>query len=387
MRRALAFVLVFVLLAALTGGLSYFQFVMKPAMIKAFISKAPHPPATVAVVEAKSELWPTQIHSIGTFTAVRSVNIASQVAGVISALHFVSGKYVAKGQPLINLDDSVEEADLQSNQAAFKNAELALVRQNKLLPGGSIAQSTLDQAQAARDQAASAVQKSQALIAQKALSAPFAGRLGLRTVSVGQYVSPGATLVTLQQLDPIFVDFPVPEQSFSLLKVGERVNVAVDAYPHQAFSGKLSAIDALVSADTRSIMVRAEIKNDKMQLRPGMFANVTVFAGKPRHLVTLPQTAIAYSLYGDSAYVVKPAPAPAGAAAAQAATPSNQTFKVEARTVRVGDTRKNQVAILSGLSPGDRVVSEGQIKLLPGALVKIDNKSALPSALKPLPKE
>lgn len=385
MRRAFAFIIVLLLLAGLTGGLSYFQFVVKPAMIKGFIAKAPRPLATVAVVVAKSESWASRIPSIGTFTAVQGVNVAPEVGGVISAIHFRSGQDVVKGQLLLNIDDAVEQADLQSNLANLKNTNLTLERQRKLVQGGSVARSQLDLAQATRDQAAAAVLKSRSLIAQKALAAPFSGRLGLKTVSLGQYVSPGATIVTLQQLDPIYVDFPVPEQSFSLLKVGESVHVGVDAYPARTFTGKVASIDALVSSDTRSVMVRAELPNKQKILRPGMFANVSVFAGAPLQVTTLPRTAVSYSLYGDSVFVVKPAPAAAGTA--QAESPSDQTFAVERRTVSTGDTRQDRVAVLRGVSPGDRVISEGQIKLQPGARVKINNSAALPAALTPLPKE
>lgn len=385
MRRAFAFLVVFLLLVGLTGGLGYFQFIVKPAMIKGFISKAPRPAPTVAVTLAKSESWAAELPSIGTFQAVQGINVAPQVGGVVSAIHFDSGQDVAMGQLLLNIDDSVEEADLRSNVAALTNADLTLQRQQKLLQGGSTAKAQRDQAQAARDQAAAAVEKSRALIAQKALRAPFAGRLGIRSVDVGQYLSPGATIVTLQELDPIFVDFPIPEQNFSLLKIGQAVDVAVDAYPGETFHGKIAAIDARVSADTRTVQVRAVLPNKKLRLLPGMFANVKVLAGAPRQVTTLPRTAITYTLSGDSVFVARAASSAPGAA--RAATPSRQTFVVERRSVRIGDTRNDRVAVLSGVVPGDRVVSEGQIKLQPGAIVKIDNNAALPPASKPLPKE
>ena len=386
MRRFLAFTLVFVGLAVLAGGLGYFQFVVKPEMIKGFISKAPPPVATVAVTEAKAEQWTARIPAIGTFRAVQGIDVAPQVGGVIRAFHFESGQDVEKGTLLVEMDDAVEQADLKSNLATLKNAEFALDRQRQLITGGSTARSTLDAAQAQRDSAAAAVDRTRALISQKALTAPFSGRVGLRKIDIGQYVSPGTSIVTLQQLDPIFVDFPIPEQSIADLAIGQAVDVVVDAWPDQVFNGKVASIDARVAPETRNVLVRAEVENKDKRLRPGMFANVGVLAGKAQSVVTLPRTGVTFSLYGDSAFVVKPAPAQPGAAQA-AAAPADQPLVVERRVVKVGDARGDRVAVLSGLEAGEKVVSEGQLKLMPGARVRVDNTLALPAALNPRPRQ
>ena len=386
MRRFLAFTLVFVGLAVLAGGLGYFQFVVKPEMIKGFISKAPPPVATVAVTEAKAEQWTARIPAIGTFRAVQGIDVAPQVGGVIRAFHFESGQDVEKGTLLVEMDDAVEQADLKSNLATLKNAEFALDRQRQLITGGSTARSTLDAAQAQRDSAAAAVDRTRALISQKALTAPFSGRVGLRKIDIGQYVSPGTSIVTLQQLDPIFVDFPIPEQSIADLAIGQAVDVVVDAWPDQVFNGKVASIDARVAPETRNVLVRAEVENKDKRLRPGMFANVGVLAGKAQSVVTLPRTGVTFSLYGDSAFVVKPAPAQPGAAQA-AAAPADQPLVVERRVVKVGDARGDRVAVLSGLEAGEKVVSEGQLKLMPGARVRVDNALALPAALNPRPRQ
>ncbi len=383
MRRFLIFSLVFVLLAGFAGGLGYFQFIVKPEIIKGFISKAPPPVAVVAVTEAKAEEWIERIPAVGTFRAVQGIELAPQVGGIIRAFHFDSGQEVAKGALLVELEDSVEQADLKSNLATLKNTDMALDRQRQLITGGSTSRSTLDSAEAARDQASAAVERSRALIAQKALSAPFAGRIGLRRADIGQYVSPGTGIASLQQLDPIFVDFPVPEQAVTELATGQTVEVTVDAWPDEMFQGKVVSLDARVSAETRNLVVRAEVKNASKRLRPGMFANVAVLAGKAQSLVTLPRTAIAYSLYGDGVYVVKPAPAQPGAA--QAA--DDHQMIVERRVVKVGAARGARVSILSGVEPGESVVSEGQLKLMAGARVKVDNTLALPASLNPLPRQ
>ena len=386
MRRFLILTFVFLLLAGLAGGLGYFQFFVKPEMIKGFIAKAPPPVATVAVTEAKKEEWVERIQAVGTFRAVQGIELAPQIGGVIRAFHFDSGQEVAKGTLLVELDDSVEQADLKSNLATLKNADMALDRQRQLITGGSTSRSTLDAAEAARDQASAAVERTRALIAQKALSAPFAGRIGLRRADIGQYVSPGTGIASLQQLDPIYVDFPVPEQTIAELATGQVVEVSVDAWPDQPFMGKVISLDARVSAETRNLVVRAEVRNADKRLKPGMFANVAVLVGKAQSLVTLPRTGVTYSLYGDSVYVVKAAPvAPGSAQAAPAAT--DQQMIVERRAVKLGDARGSRVAILGGLEPGEQVVSEGQSKLMAGARVRIDNSLALPASINPLPRQ
>jgi membrane fusion protein (multidrug efflux system) len=303
------------------------------------------------------------------------VDVAPQVGGVVREIKFESSQDVRQGLPLVQIDDSTEQADLKSNDAALKNADVSLQRQRQLITGGNTPQANLDAALATRDQAAAATERTRAIIAQKAIVAPFAGRLGIRRIDVGQYVSPGTSLVTLQQLDPIYVDFSLPEQNIADLKPGQTIETSVDAYPATTFAGKIKFVDARVSADTRNVLVRGEIANPQKKLLPGMFANVNVLAGAPKEVVTLPRTSITYSLYGDSVYVLSPAPPKAGEA--QAAASSNQLFAIERRFVRTGDTREDRVAINEGIKPGELVVSEGQIKLQPNARVRIDPNAGL----------
>jgi membrane fusion protein (multidrug efflux system) len=386
MKRGLFFVLVLLLLAGLAGGLGYFQFLVKPQMIRNIIASAPQPVTTVTVATARQDNWIPRLPAIGSFRAVAGIDIAPEVGGVVTAIHFESGQDVTKGDPLVNIDASVEQADLTANIATLKNNDLALQRQLDLAKTASTPKSNVDQAQATRDSAAAAVEKSRALIAQKTLVAAFSGRVGLRKIDVGQYVSPGTSIATLQQLDPIFVDFPTPEQSFASLRIGQAIEVVVDAYPGRTFSGKVSSIDARVDPNTRNILVRAQVPNKDRLLRPGMYANVDVLTGTAEQVVTLPNTAVTYSLYGDTIFVVKPAPAGPGAAEA-AGTPQDQPQIVERRVVRIGDTRGDRVAVTEGVAAGEKVVSEGQLKLQPNARVKIDNAGALPPSSTPLPKE
>src|SRR5208337_3619457 len=235
-RRPVVFLVTFALLVALTGGLAYFQFVIKPNLVKGFMSAAFAPkPTAVSVEAAKVEKWPPELTAIGTLRAFQGVAIAPQAAGVVTAIHFDSGDDVEAGALLINIDDSVEQADLANGRAQLTNADETLARQKMLVVKGNTPQSTVDTAIATRDSAAAGVERTQAIIAQKAIKAPFPGRLGLRNVDLGQYVAVGTSLVTLQQLDPIYADFPVPEEALSTLAAGQGVNMTVDAMPGRSF--------------------------------------------------------------------------------------------------------------------------------------------------------
>lgn len=378
-RRPVVFLLTLVLLAALTGGLAYFQFVIKPDMVKGFISAAFAPKPTAVTAEtAKVEDWPPELTAIGTLRAYQGVLIAPQAAGMVTAKHFESGEDVEAGALLINIDDSVEQADLANGLAQLKNAEATLVRQKTLVAQGNTPQSTVDAAIATRDSAAATVERTRAVIAQKAIRAPFAGRLGLRNVDLGQYVAVGTSLVTLQQLDPIFADFPVPEEALRSLAVGQAVKMTVDAIPGRSFAGKIEAIDARVSADSRNVTARAVFANPDRKLLPGMFANLTVTTGAPASLLTVPRTAIVYSLYGDNVFVVRAAPH-AREEGGVSDKGGASGLMVERRFVKVGPARGERIAVEEGLRAGERVVTAGQIKLQAYMPVTIDEAAALPT--------
>ena len=382
-RRPAVFLVTLLALAGLAGGLSYFQFVIKPNMVKGFLAAAFAPkPTAVSVETAGIEKWPPRMTAIGSLRAFQGIDVAPQVAGDIRAIHFKSGDDVAAGAPLIELDDSVEQADLKNGMAQFRNAELSLERQQTLAAGGNAAKAQVDSALAARDSASATVEHARAIIAQKAIAAPFAGRLGIAKVDIGQFVAVGTSLVTLQQLDPIFVDFQMPEEALSRVTIGQETTMTVDAFPDRNFAGKVTAIDARVNADTRNVLVRAQFPNADRKLLPGMFANVEVTTGAPADVLTLSRTAIVYSLYGDNVFVVKPAPPKAGEAQAATAEPA-QNLVVERRFVRLGDARGDRVAIVEGVTAGERVVTAGQIKLQNNSPVVIDAAGALPLPAQP----
>jgi membrane fusion protein (multidrug efflux system) len=369
------------------AALGYFQYYVKPALIKNAISGHPPPAISISTERARTEQWVGQVRSIGTLTAIRGVNVASQVAGLVMDILFESGNVVAEGASLVQLDDAVERADLESNQATLRQTQLDFDRQQELATRNVASESTLEAARAKRDTAAAGVERSKALIAQKNIKAPFAGRLGIRKVDPGQYVSPGTALVSIQALDPIRVDFTIPEQDIPLVKEGQTIELTVDAVPGTVFRGTVEVLDARLNADTRALMVRASLPNPNHKLLPGMFANVTVLTGPPKQVVTVPRTAVTYSLYGDSVFVVSEAegssdasePNPPAAGAAR-----GQPLVAERRPVQVGEVRDDRVAVLDGIAAGDTVVTSGQLKLQSGAHVQIDNSAALrPMAERP----
>jgi membrane fusion protein (multidrug efflux system) len=364
-----------IVVGAVLGGISYFNFMLKPQMIDEFMKKVVPPPATVTTEPAKSEDWVDRLHSIGTLIAIRGVDVAPEVPGIVSNYYFDSGQDVEKGAKLIQLNTSVEEADLLSNRAQLAEANADYARQSTLVKKGSVSQSVLDQTVAKRDSAAAAVQRVEAIIAQKNITAPFAGRLGLRRMEKGQYVSPGQSLVWLQALDPIWIDFPMPEGELGKFKVGSPIELSVDAYPGVTFKGEVEALDARVNQESRTLMVRGRLPNPDHKLLPGMFANAAVLEGEPKPFVTVPRTALTYGLYGDSVWVVKetpPKPAEAGTAAA-----AERSLVVERRFVRVGPVQGDRVAIVEGVKPGEEVVTSGQLKLHSDSPVKVDNSQAL----------
>ena len=385
-----------IIVALFLGGVWWFNLVFKPKMIADFVANMVPPAVTVTAEPAKLERWTDRLHAVGTLLAIEGVEVASEVDGIVSDYYFDSGGDVEKGQKLVQLDISVEEADLKSNKALLKEADLNLERQASLVKRQVTSQATLEAATAKRDSAQAAVERIEALIAQKTITAPFSGQLGLRRVEKGQYVSTGQALVWLQALDPIWVDFPVPEGEVDKFKVGSAIELFVDTYEGQLFEGVVEAFDARLNQDSRTLMVRGRLDNPDRKLLPGMFAEVAVLAGEPKELVTVPRTAVTYSLYGDSVWVVKEAePAPpretptasveTGAAiAADAPADMGPKLTAERRFVRVGQTQKDRVAIVEGLKAGEQVVTSGQLKLQPGSEVKIDNADALkPPAVMP----
>ncbi|MGE0008193.1 MAG: efflux RND transporter periplasmic adaptor subunit [Parvibaculaceae bacterium] len=370
MRRIIYFLLVIVLLGGLGGAIAWYAFDFKPKMIAGFIKAAPKPVETVSAEKARQDQWEPQIRAIGTLTAVNGIEIAPQVGGVVKELLFDSGDLVKKGQKLIQLDTATEEADLRNFRVQLANAEVELERREKVFKKGFASKSDLDAARTARDQLLANVQRVEALIAQKSIYAPWDGRLGLRDVAVGKYVAPGQNIVWMQSVDPIYADFTVTEADFGKIRIGQEIAAKVGTYPDEAFKGKVKTTDARVSESSRMVTVRGEIENPQGRLIPGMYADITVVAGAPAPVVTIPRTAVTYSLYGDSVFAV---------IEAKDADPDAKEpdLEIERRFVKLGQTRDGRVSVIDGVKPGDQVVTAGQNKIDQGSKVKIDNSIAL----------
>ena len=379
------FVIAAILVALFLGGVGYFNLVFKPKMIGEFMAKMKPPAVTVTAERAGTKEWIDRVQSIGTLIAIRGVDVSPEVAGIVKDYYFESGNDVEKGTKLVELDTSVEEADLVRNRAVLLEANADLKRQASLVKKEFVSQAVVDTTTSKRDTAAASVQRMEAVIAQKNITAPFAGRLGLRRVEKGQYVKAGDPLVWLQALDPIWIDFPVPEGDLGKLKIGAPIELGVNAYPDQVFKGVIEAFDARVAQDTRTLMVRGRLPNADHRLLPGMFANVAVLEGKPKELVTVPRTAVTYGLYGDSVWVVKEGPpAPEKTASVGEVEVPAPQLTVERRFVRVGPSQGDEVAILEGVKAGEQVVTSGQLKLHPDAAIKVDNSRPLtPAAERP----
>jgi membrane fusion protein (multidrug efflux system) len=346
------------LLGALLGAL----FGWKLHLIRqAALAAAPPPPPLVAVTEVRQETWQPALSAVGSLVAVAGVAVTSEVAGKVGAIHFESGQEVQAGQPLVDLDADTDRAELDGLLAAQRLAQVKFTRQASLLAKNSAAQADYDEAKAVLDAAAAAVHAKHAVIDKKQIRAPFGGRLGIRQVDLGQYLAPGSPIVTLQALNPIYADFALPERQLERLGVGQAVVVAVQAYPGERFQGRITALEPGVEAGTRSVGVRAVLDNPQQRLRPGMFAEVQVLLPEGPPLLTLPRTAVTYAPYGDSVFTVE-------------AGEGGPT--VQRRQVETGEVRGDRVAILSGLSAGQRVVSAGQVKLRNGMPVALDDRPA-----------
>ena len=349
--------LVVLILLALFGGIFGWKFFTIRQQMAA--QSGGPPPPVVAVATVTREEWTPVIAAVGSLAAVSGIEVTSEVAGKVSAVRFDSGQKVAEGDVLLQLEDSSDRATLEGLVAERKLAELKFERTARLLPEKSVSQSEYDEARALLDSAAAKVTAQQALIDKKQIRAPFAGLLGIRRVDVGEYLSPGSPIVPLEQLDPIYVDFSLPERELNRVAVGQQIEVAVQAFPDRVFTGTIAATDPGVDTGTRSFRLRATLQNPEQKLRPGMFAEISVVMPETEAVLTTPATAISYNPYGNFVFLVE-----AG----------EEGHTVQRRQVTTGQTRGNRVAVTEGLDAGERVVSAGQVKLRSGQAVLLDDK-------------
>ena len=353
-------ILVLLLLTAMFGGIFGWKYFSAQKM--ATMMAQPPPPATIASVEVKLEAWQPYLNAVGSVEATQGVSVTTEVPGQVNNILAESGQHVEAGEVILQLDDSVDKAELEGLIAQHTLAKLQFERARKLVKERSVSQSEYDQSRAQMDGAAATVTSKRAVIGKKVIRAPFSGQLGIVEVNLGEYLSPGATIVPLQALDPVFVDYTLPERHFATVRVGQRVKVEVQAYPGRTFEGTISAINPGIDSGTRSLRLRATLDNPGHLLRHGMFAEVRTVLPARDGILTLPRTAISYNPYGESVFVI---------------TDKDGVQIVQRRPVKTGEVRAGRVEIVEGLQAGQQVVSAGQNKLRNGQAVSIDNSIKL----------
>lgn len=320
----------------------------------------PQPPV-VAATEVKRESWQPYLTAVGSLVAVAGIDISNELAGKVKAIHFESGQSIKQGQLLVEIDASTELAELKALLAQEELAKVQFGRSERLIGRNFISKADYDQNKALLDEAHAKSDAKRAVIAKKKIHAPFSGKLGIRRIDVGQYLAEGTAIVPLQKLDPIYADFTVPESRLSELAIGQMLDVTVQAYPGQIFSGVISALNPGIDTVNRSVKFRATLDNPKHVLHPGMFADVKIISSKKRDILTLPDTAITYNPYGDFVFAIEP---------------DKQGWIVKVKQVTTGETHNGRVEIVTGLNAGEKVVSAGQVKLRNGMPVVLDEKPA-----------
>jgi membrane fusion protein (multidrug efflux system) len=329
----------------------------------------------VTTIVATQEQWPSTLSAIGTVAAVNGVTVSADLPGTVERIAFESGMPVRQGDVLALLDTKQERAQLAAAESQLELASVNFDRMKGLLDEGVIARAEFDRATAEHKQSDARVGEIRAAIERKTIRAPFSGVLGIRQVNLGQYLAAGAALVTLQSLDPIYVNFGVPQQAAREMRTGRTVRVATDGASRAQFTGRVTALDSVVDAATRNVQVQATFANPDATLRPGMFVHTEIVVGAASALVSLPASAISYAPYGDSVFVV-----------ADMKDDKGKTYLgVRQQFVKLGPTRGDQIAVVSGIEPGDEVVTSGVFKLRNGAAVLVNNKVQPANNPKPKP--
>jgi membrane fusion protein, multidrug efflux system len=369
----------FVMLAAVVVFVTAIGFV-KYKQIQTAVAQASSfqpPPEAVTTVVAKQEQWPATLAAIGTVAAVHGVTVSADLPGIVDSITFDSGRMVREGEILVQLDSRQERAQLAAAEAQRDLTRLNLDRMRGLRQEGIISQSDDDRAAAESKQAEARVGEIRATIERKVIRAPFGGLLGIRQVNRGQYLQGGSPVVPLQSLDPIYVNFALPQQAVSQLRTGGKVQISLQGVSNAEFTGRITAVDSVVDEATRNVQVQATLSNPEGKLRPGMFVEAQVVLGAQQPIVALPASAINYAPYGDSVFVVGPVEGAGGV----------KYEGVRQQFVKLGGTRGDQVAVLSGVNPGESVVTSGVFKLRNGAAVKVNNTTVPGNDPAPRPEE
>lgn len=344
-------------------------------MIKKYLGSRPQAVVAVSAIKAQNYQWQPQLKATGSVRAVRGINVTTEIAGMVKKIYFTPGAHVKEGDILVQLNVDAEIAQLNSLQATAELAKVTYHRNKAQFEAQAVSKATLDFDAADLKSKQAQVAQQSALIAKKTIRAPFTGKLGISLINPGQFVNPGDKVVSLQSLDPIYVDFYIPQQAITQLTTGQTMTTTLDAFPDRRYDGKITTIDPHFDTATRNVVVEATLSNPKYELMPGMFTNVTVQTGTPKRFLTLPQTAISFNPYGDIVYVIKQT----------GKDKNNKPILIAKQTfVTTGEVRGDQVAILQGVKEGELVVTSGQVKLKNGSPVTINN--AVTPANNPAPK-
>lgn len=355
--------IIMLLIAAVVFGLIYGFQLFRNSMIQKSIRGQGMPPQAVSTTVAQMQTWQPSVEVVGNMRASSGANLSAEVSGLVSAIHFESGATVKAGQVLVELNAAPQKAQLEQLKAAVALAQQTYQRDLEQFKVQAISQATVDVDASNLKSAQAQVAAQQAVIAQKVIRAPFSGRLGIRQVDLGQYVGPGTVLVNLQKLNPMYLDFTVPQAQIDLIKVGEKITANTNALAGKTFTGQITAVEPQVDTATRNLKVRARFANPYGVLLPGLFATARVGNGGTQQYITLPNTAVAYNPYGSTVFIVNSGKGKDGKA----------QMTVQQHFITTGLTRGDQVAVLSGLKGGETVVTAGQLKLHNGAPVFINN--------------
>ena len=363
-----------ILLVGVLGGIKGLQIQRMIAQGEQFVP----PPTTVTTATVQSDVWPSVLTAVGSLEAVQGVMVAAELSGKVVKVAFEPGSAVNAGDLLVQQDTTLEAAQLRAAEASMELARLNLKRGRELLPDNVITQSSFDSLDAAYKQAEAEVEAIRATIEKRTIRAPFAGRLGLRLVNLGQTLEAGQSIVSLQALDPIFVNFQLPQQELFKISPGLAVELTSSALPEASIAGTITAINPEVDSATRNIRVQATVANTNEQLRPGMFVNVAVMLPDVQSVLTIPSTAVLYAPYSDSVFLVQEPAGPGD---------GDKNQMVQQQFVRLGEKRGDFIVVRSGLAEGDTVVSMGLFKLRNGQSVVVDNSLAPEFKLTPEPQE
>ena len=369
-------ILMLVVLLAIIGGLGFAKYKQVEAAIKMGASFQ-LPPTAVTTVIAKRETWPSTLSVIGSAAAIQGVTVSADLPGTIDKIHFESGQWVHEGDIMVELDTRQERAQLASLEAQRDLAKVNFDRAQQLVKSGVIARQEYDNAEAQQKATEAQVGDVKAAIARKTIRAPFSGILGIRQVSLGQYLAAGQAIVSLQSLNPIYVNFGVPQQDTGKVIPGHVMRVTNSDLPGMAFTARIIALDSVINEQTRNIQVQALVTNKDNKLRPGMFLQVELPLGQPRQVVPLPASAINYAPYGDSVYIITDMKDPKG----------NSYRGVRQQVVKIDGSRGDQVGVISGINPGDEVVSSGVFRLRNGAPVLVNNEVKPSNSTAPKPED